>query len=317
MRRRTAALTLALAATLLGGPARAGDPARADALFKEGRLAFDRRDFPAACAKFEQSQAADPAAGTLLNLALCEEKLGKLLAARTHGKEVLASLPPKDDRRPLVTDLVARLDKRVPTLTLALAPGAPPDTTVRDEPHDRALAFNLPEPMEPGEHQLTIRAPGRPDSQLTLTLTEKKAEKRTITVPEATPASLAAAAPPEASSSAPTRRVLGFAAGGLGVAGFVTAGVTGALLLSKKSAVDAQCPGKRCSAEGLRLKAEAEETPLLPLNTAAWIVGIAGVSAGAVLILTSLGGSSPKPRTTWIYPVPLDGGAGLGAAGSF
>ncbi|MEO7330625.1 MAG: preprotein translocase subunit TatA, partial [Minicystis sp.] len=96
MRLRTAALALAL--TLLGVPARAGDPAQADALFKEGRSAFDRHDFPTACAKFEQSQAADPAAGTLLNLALCEEKLGKLLPARAHAKEVLASLSPRDDR---------------------------------------------------------------------------------------------------------------------------------------------------------------------------------------------------------------------------
>jgi hypothetical protein len=318
MRIPALAVPLALALTLLGAPVRAGDPARADALFKEGRQAFDRKDFPAACARFEESQRADPAAGTLLNLALCEEKLGKLLPARKHAGEVLASLPAKDDRLPLVLELVSRLDRRIPTLTLTLAPGAPGDTTVRDERDGRTLAFGTPEPMEPGEHDLTIRALGRPESHLALTLVERKQEKRSVTVAAATPESVAAVPRDEPPSSAPTRRIVGIAAGSLGVAGFITAGVTGALLLSRKSAVDAQCPDKHCTAEGLRLKSAAEKTPLLPVNTAAWIVGIAGVGAGAALILTSLGSSAPRPKTAFVYyPFPLDGGAGLGAAGSF
>src|ERR1700759_4574704 len=64
----------------------------ADALFKEGRAAFDKGDFPTACAKFDASEAASPAPGTLLNLTVCEEKVGHLVASKKHLNELLGGL---------------------------------------------------------------------------------------------------------------------------------------------------------------------------------------------------------------------------------
>ncbi|MFO0757471.1 MAG: hypothetical protein U0359_13320 [Byssovorax sp.] len=107
-------------------------------------------------------------------------------------------------------------------------------------------------------------------------------------------------------------------AGGVGLAGLGGAAITGVLLLGKKSEVDAACPDKRCSAEGLRLKAEAEKTPLLPANTASWIIGLAGVGAGAALILTSLGDDGPpKSARLSVVPIPLPDGGALSASGTF
>ncbi|HEU4534580.1 MAG TPA: tetratricopeptide repeat protein, partial [Polyangiaceae bacterium] len=76
---RGAAAALAAALVLAaGGPARANETSdRAEALFREGREAMKRGDLDEACPKFSESQELDPSAGTLLNLALCEQRKGE------------------------------------------------------------------------------------------------------------------------------------------------------------------------------------------------------------------------------------------------
>src|SRR5947207_15862051 len=61
----------------------------AEALFREGRDAVKMGEYEIACPKFEESQRLDPANGTLLNLALCEEGWGHLADARRHFRQVL------------------------------------------------------------------------------------------------------------------------------------------------------------------------------------------------------------------------------------
>src|SRR5512136_2811036 len=74
------------------------DPAAAEVLFREGRKLVAANDFAAACPKFAESQRLDPAVGTLLNWAACEEHVGKLASAWQRWKEALDALPPGDDR---------------------------------------------------------------------------------------------------------------------------------------------------------------------------------------------------------------------------
>jgi hypothetical protein len=61
--------------------AASADSAAAEALFREGRDAAKHGDLETACADFAESQRLDPAPGTLLNLAECEEKLGRVASA--------------------------------------------------------------------------------------------------------------------------------------------------------------------------------------------------------------------------------------------
>src|SRR4051812_45377646 len=61
----------------------------ADTLFRQGREAFDKGDYQRARDAFAESQRLEAAPGTLLNLALAEEKLGTLSSAWEHAKEVL------------------------------------------------------------------------------------------------------------------------------------------------------------------------------------------------------------------------------------
>src|SRR4051794_38040553 len=74
------------------------DAAAAEVLFHDAREAMKANQYALACSKFEESQRLDPAPGTLLNLAECEEKRGRLATAWQYLKHALDSLPANDDR---------------------------------------------------------------------------------------------------------------------------------------------------------------------------------------------------------------------------
>jgi hypothetical protein len=305
---------LLLSTTALGQPS--SNKAAASALFRQGRAAFDKGDYAEACPKFAESLKLEPAPGTRLNLALCEERSGKLVSARQHLAEVIPQL--RDDRLPFARDLLAKVDKRVCRLTLTRGPGAPAETQVKDERAGQVLQLEQELILDPGDYDLSITAPGRPTDRLKLTLTEGQKETRVIT-PLPAPAVLSnnTGVPPPPKDSGPNLgRTLGFVAGGVGIAAFGVAAVTGVVLLNKKSEVDKACIGMRCTEEGLALVEKAKATPLLPLNTAAWIVGIAGVSAGTVLLLTSRTKKASEPKTT-AFATVLPLGGGLGVRGCF
>lgn len=85
-------------------PAPASSQSAAQQFFEDGRRAMAAGDLATACLMFERSVAADPAIGSMLNLAACQEKLGnKPLACRAYRKaEAMAA--GQDDRRMFAAD---------------------------------------------------------------------------------------------------------------------------------------------------------------------------------------------------------------------
>src|SRR5215211_6965210 len=75
------ALTMGLA---LPRWAAAQDTTRADETFHAGRELMKDGKLAEACPKFEESQRADPASGTLLALAYCQELSGLLASAHAN-----------------------------------------------------------------------------------------------------------------------------------------------------------------------------------------------------------------------------------------
>src|SRR5262245_59061569 len=68
----------------------------AEALFRAGRAATARGDHAAACTHYRESYRLEQAPGTLLNLALCEETLGKLASAWQHYQDAVFDLSAED-----------------------------------------------------------------------------------------------------------------------------------------------------------------------------------------------------------------------------
>src|SRR5687768_5276645 len=96
------------------------DPVAADALFREGREAMKAGDLLIACEKLKESQRLDPAPGTLLNLAECEEKRGRLAIAWEHARRALDTMAQSDERVAMASARVAALELRLPRLTIRL-----------------------------------------------------------------------------------------------------------------------------------------------------------------------------------------------------
>src|SRR5271165_5089170 len=123
---RRAALTLLLLIVPATALAQQRDPAGAEALFREGRRLATLGDYASACPKFAESERLDEAAGTLFNLADCEEHIGRTASAWEHFAGAIERLAPGDPRRDYAREHIGLLEPRLAWLTVTIAPGTPP-----------------------------------------------------------------------------------------------------------------------------------------------------------------------------------------------
>jgi hypothetical protein len=294
------------------------DPAAADALFRKGREAAEKGDWATACPKFAESQRLDPAPGTLLNLADCEEHTGALASAYEHFKTALETMAPSDDRVPFAKQHIAALDRRVPHLTLNAAPGLPGDAKVtRDDVTLGSASFGLALPMDPGTHTVVVSAPGHQRKSFTVTLKAGDAQALTLSVGDVEakplPAPLPRSATPEVSPSrTDAKRPIGIALGVIGIGGLVAGVATGALVLSKKSVVQdpAHCDQTTHACDQAGVDAANDGKTFSTVSTVAFAAGGAALVAGVVLFITG-GSSSSSSSATVVTPTAYAGGAGL------
>ncbi len=269
------------------------DPVAATELFTQGREMLKTGDFDKACPLFAESLRLDPAVGTALNLAECEERRGHLAAAlRSWQQAINLAEATQDERGQVAQQRYDALVSRVPHLTIVLAPDAPKGTTVlREEVVLGKAALGRPLPLDPGKHVITVRAPDHEDAIVTATLAE--GETKTLTVAPG-PVTRPAAPPrkPVEVKDGSSQRTLAYVLGGVGAAGILAATVTGVMLLDSRKTVDAHCDdADRCDQEGMDA-ADLGRT-LVPINTIAWAVGVAGLGAGTYLYLSAPSGSGP------------------------
>jgi hypothetical protein len=319
VRGRLVGCLLSVALAWSGGAHAGEDAVAAEALFNEARKAMDSGDFPTACDRFRESQRLEPAVGTLMNLAVCEEKIGKLASAWQHWREALDTLPPQDDRRTFAEQRLAALRPRLPYVVLVAPAGAPRELQVsRNGVKLSRASFGIELPVDPGEHEFVVSAPGREDKRLTVQFGE--AERRELTLelgppkPESAPSANATEARKRSAGSNP-KRTLGFVIGGVGVVGVGGAIASGLMLNSKRATVEDECDAdKRCTSDGLDA-AEAGKR-LLVINTAAWGVGVVGLGVGTALVLTRSNRPERARSQTALTLEPTLGGAFLSWKGN-
>lgn len=276
---------------LLGSPrsAHAGDAATADALFRAGREAMQRGDYADAVHRFAESQRVEPAPGTLLNLAVAEEKLGKLSAAWEHARSAAEQLPSADDRARVARDLFTSLDRRVPRLVLR-SKGLPAEAQVKlDGSELRGASFGLPIPVDPGIHRVTISAPGRLERILTIDATEASTSEGVLDVGPA----VADHGPTErATEGGSSLRTLGWVSLGVAGAALLAGGAFGLVAIDKNGTVEERCT-PTCDQEGG--DAAKSGRTFATLSTISFIGAGVLAATGVVLLLVAPKATPTRP----------------------
>ena len=268
----------------------------AQAMFDQAREAMAKSNYAAACPKFAESQRLDSDVATLANLAACEEKLGTVASAWTHAREAINQLPAGDPLGAPLREIVARVEKRLPQLVIRLAPGAPKGTRVRRDDvdlDDASLGTAIP--VDPGDHTITVVAPGRKDVTRRVTVVEAKIEEVAV-APGAkivVSATLTGQgdAPAKTDASPPTRgsgQTVGYVLGGIGIVGLGVAAFELASITSNRGKMDCQQSDHTCATTAGAAAANDARTARTPFYMGL-AVGVLGVGIGAYFLLLSSG----------------------------
>jgi len=286
------------------------DAAAADALFREARALMKSGDHKAACPKLVESHKLDPAAGTAINLGDCWDRVGKLADALQAYRDALELLKPGDTRVAPVRAQIAAVEKRVPTLSVRLAPGAPEGARVkRDALELGEGSLGVALPVNPGPHWIVVVAPGRADRRQKVMVAEGEHRELEVRVaprsaegPTEEPAreGTAVAEPArnpsagDADGGGSSRTTWAYVAVGVGVAG-IGAGLLFHQLANdedrKAGEIGDGLSGDACSKPPVPAKCNDIQTALDKRDTnrtirnASFVVGGLGLAASAVLFL--------------------------------
>ena len=328
-----------------------GDPTNvlADALFRQGRELLEQEKYAEACIKLAESQRLDPKLGTLLNLAHCHEKEGRIATARAEyvTAAALARQKNQHERESFALERIGELEKKLAVVIFRMEQTPAGLALLLDDKPIDAAALNTPMPIDPGKHGITAKAPGKQPFHLEFDVAAKRAEIPLVIPnlqdepPPPTPEMDAHSTsdplppptlPPVQSSvnvlPGPTTRiaptdqrdalarerarffiVTGF---GIGGAGFVLGAATGLATIVKADEILPNCQGTKCAATDADKLASANT--LANVSNVGFVLAVIGVGGGIAGIVML-----PKRKTPHV-PVaiePLVGPGTIGVRGVF
>lgn len=264
----------------------------AQSLFEEGRALMAAGKYAEACPKLEESQRLDPGGGTLLNLASCHEKQGRIATAWGEYNEA-ASIARRDGRTDREREATARIQALEPALrraSIAVDPKNPEDLEIElDGRKLSRAAWGTAIPLDPGTHEVSASAPGRESWTQSFELTSD-GQTRPIAVPELAKVSEEPPVPvahpppvvaPDKRDRSPKERpersvappISALVAAGVGVIGFGVGTYFGLKALDEKGKSDDRCEGDACDPTGLEYNEDAQRD--------AWISN-AGIGVGVI-----------------------------------
>lgn len=300
------------------GPARAevvpsGPPddkvAKADALFTEGVKLRDS-NLELACAKFGESLQLNPQAiGVLLNVAMCDEKHGRIASAvrryrETRERALEQSFP---EYLKAADGKLAALAPDVPHLTIRFAKPPPPHTKIVVDEQVVPLAALERLPLDPGERVIVVSAPGWISFQRKISIA--KGERRELTVP-----------PLERPSSRRTIGKISVAAGGAAITAGVVLGLVARSRYHRYADDTARCSkaeGGPLICDGSAYSGVRSALQLGDIGSIVGGVGIAAVLAGSYLWFFAPTPYAAEQRRVSVVPHAWPGGGGLAVFGRF
>lgn len=161
-RRPRLSVPLALALRLaMSGTVRA-DESPAERMFREARALMLQSRFAEACPLLEESQRLDPHVGTLLNLAACHERQGRVASAWVEYQKALiaARAEGQTERAALAESRIKVIEPRVPWLRVAVSSAGDDVIVALDGSTLAHAAWDKELPVDPGAHLVTATRRG-------------------------------------------------------------------------------------------------------------------------------------------------------------
>lgn len=311
---RVVALVVALEATALAQPT-PDQAVEAKRLFEEGRkLAADGKYAPA-CDDFTKSYALDPGIGTELNLADCQEHLGKTALA-WHLFDDAAKRETDPDRQKFARGRADALTGKLATAVVTLPDASTIGLVLKVGGQLVPPAAEVKTLVDPGTVDVELDAPGQPPS-----IVSKPAKAgetvdfdfRPIKVEQHVEAAAPMGHEPVVLHRKHGRVVL---AAALGIGGVGVLGTSTAMALVAKSRYDSvvgagkPCDAQvRCSTDAAYNKA-SDAVGLANAATVVGIVGLAAIVAGGVVYFTA-------PKEIVVAPAASTQGGGITLSGTF
>jgi len=325
----------------------------AQALYDAAKKLMGEKKYGEACPKFAESQKLDPGVGTLLNLADCYEKLGKLASAWLTFKETAAAAKSagQADREKYARDKVKTLDSKIAKLTISVPAKNQVDglEVKRDGVVVDKVTWDTPIAIDPGSHLIEASAPGKKKWTTTLEV-PKTAAQPSITVPalevdpsggkvapietkpvetkpietkpvetvpsETKPVETKPPVDEGPKSGGSSQKTIGMIVGGVGIVGIAFGAIFGLRAKSKNDEAASHCRPenpKLCDADGVSLGDDAKSAATL--STVAFVVGGAAIAGGIILYVTA-----PKETTSGRIGLTVagrPGSLGLSLTGAF
>jgi hypothetical protein len=322
--------------------ATADEKAAAEVLFDDGRAALKKGDYVTAAEKLEASQKIDPGVGTLLYLGECYEKMNRTASAWATFREAESVAAARgDDRARVARDRAERLATKLSKLTISFA--QPSDLSIeavkveRDGVEVNRGLWGSPIPMDPGNHEIVVSAPGYETAKYPVDVAPggalvavsiaalvplPKVEEPPPAPKAAEPVAAEPAPPPPVLPQDPGKgqRTAGFVVGGAGLLSLAAGGVFGGLALSQnqKALNTLGCDTSSCpTAEGTQATRQA--LTFATVSDITFIAGGALAALGIVLVV-----SAPPPTSSvgsvgrlQVEPLVSAGFVGASAKGQF
>ncbi len=279
-------------------------PKTADTLFWEGRRAADAGDLATACSKFTESLALERAAGTLFNLALCEDRKGLVASAARHYQEAANRMKGDDQRAAVARGRAATLDLTLPRLLVLVKEKGAPGLRVTVD--GKALAeeeFGVAQAVDPGEHVVRLTAEGREPNEVKVTVAEKQTRdvpmdlgplaKPKAAAPQTGKEAPGPLAPGAASSKVPT---VGWAVAGVGGGALVFGAIATGLLTQEAALYQQKCPQGACLDQS-GLDAANRGRTWQQVSTLSFVTGGAAVALGVTLVVYAAVTGPAKPTS--------------------
>ncbi len=267
--------------------------ARADRLFRSGEKKFDSGDYAGACEDFSESLKLGPKLGTLLNLALCHETIGKPVTAWHEFAHAAAWATQNNqrDRYEFATQHVRSLEPKLPRVVLQLPTDRAIDGIDIDGEPVPETRWYLPLYLDPGEHRLAVTAPGKQRTTVAFRVTSSPSDQL-VYIPRLADEAPAPSSPGPAVDS--SRRLLGLVGLGLGATGAIVGTTFGVLAITG----DERDPAVHDQATAA---------------TIAFVGGATFAAVGGWLLWTS----APGPNRASLGTAPRRGGGVVSLTASF